>query len=112
MSTSVFLILKFSTCCRNTNLDYTIQTKSYYFTIMCCKLRKWPNTVRAGTTTLFVVPAARLHRLAESIPLNRFLASLNVYKYELSIALPFAFVQRPALIDANFLNKNKENMDT
>jgi hypothetical protein len=26
---------------------------------------------------------ARLHRLAESIPLNRFLGSLNVYKYGL-----------------------------
>jgi hypothetical protein len=27
--------------------------------------------------------AARLHRLAESIPCNRFLGSLNVYKYGL-----------------------------
>ncbi len=43
--TSVFFFLKFSTCCRNTNLDYTIQTKSYYFTIICSKFRKWPNTV-------------------------------------------------------------------
>ncbi len=49
MSTSVFLVLKFSTCCRNSNLDYTIQTKSYYFTIVCSKLRKWPNTVCKGT---------------------------------------------------------------
>ncbi len=39
---------------------------------------------RAGTTTLFVVPArARLHRLAESIPRKRFLGSINVYKYGL-----------------------------
>jgi hypothetical protein len=30
---------------------------------------------------------ARLHRLAESIPWNRFLGSMNVYKYGLSIQL-------------------------
>jgi hypothetical protein len=36
----------------------------------------------SGTKTLFVVPArARLHKLAETIPRNRFLGSLNVYKY-------------------------------
>ncbi len=46
ISTSVFFFLKFSTCCRNTNLDYTIQTISYYFAIECSKLRKWLNTVR------------------------------------------------------------------
>jgi hypothetical protein len=34
--------------------------------------------------TLFVVPGFyRLHRLAESSPRNRFLGSLNVYKYGL-----------------------------
>ncbi len=43
----------------------------------------------AGTTTLFVVPARRLYRLAESIPQNRFLGSLNVYKYGRSTD-PFA----------------------
>ncbi len=45
MPTSVFSFIKFSNCCRNTNLDYTFQTKSYYFTIICSKLRKGPNTV-------------------------------------------------------------------
>jgi hypothetical protein len=36
-------------CCRNTNLDST--TKSYYFTIkkICCKLRKWPISVKCFT---------------------------------------------------------------
>ncbi len=36
---------------------------------------------RTGTTTLFVIPARQvtLHRLAESIPWNRFLGSLKVY---------------------------------
>jgi hypothetical protein len=43
--TSVFSFIKFSNCCRNTNLDYTFQTKSYYFTIICSKVRKGPNTV-------------------------------------------------------------------
>ncbi len=39
---------------------------------------------RAGTTTLFVVPARQaIHRLAESIPRNRFLGSINFYKYGL-----------------------------
>jgi hypothetical protein len=38
---------------------------------------------RASTTTLFVVLPARLHRLAESIPWNRFLGSLKVYKFSL-----------------------------
>ncbi len=38
---------------------------------------------RAGTATLFVVPATRLHRLAESMHQNRFLGSINVYKYGL-----------------------------
>jgi hypothetical protein len=36
---------------------------------------------RACTPTLLVVPARWLHRLAESIPRNRFLGSINVYKY-------------------------------
>ncbi len=38
---------------------------------------------RACTTTLFVVPARRLHGLAKSIPRNRFLVSINIYKYGL-----------------------------
>ncbi len=60
MPTSVFSFLKFSNCCRNTNLDYTIQTKSYYFTIICSKLRKGPNTVLycscSNTTFLELAP--------------------------------------------------------
>ncbi len=38
---------------------------------------------RAGTTALFVVPARQAAWLVESIPLNRFLGSINVYKYGL-----------------------------
>ncbi len=38
---------------------------------------------RAGTTTLIVVLAGKLHRLVESISRNRFLGSLNFYKYGL-----------------------------
>jgi|688.fasta_scaffold190272_2 hypothetical protein len=38
---------------------------------------------------------ARLHRLVESIPWNRFLSSLNVYKFGLSsFYLPFIYVCR------------------
>jgi hypothetical protein len=41
---------------------------------------------RAGATALFVVPARQIHRLhGESIPRNRFLGSLNVYKFGLGI---------------------------
>jgi hypothetical protein len=40
---------------------------------------------RAGSTNKVIVPPAGLHRLAESIPLNRFPGSLNVYKFILSI---------------------------
>ncbi len=49
---------------------------------------------RAGTITLFVAPA-RLQRLAESIPWNRFLGPLNVYKYGLcsSVAVQKSFCQ-------------------
>jgi hypothetical protein len=38
---------------------------------------------RAGTTTLFDVPTRYATWLAESIPWNRFVGSLKVYKYEL-----------------------------
>ncbi len=37
----------------------------------------------AGTTTLYVVPARQAIMLAESIPRNQFLGSINVYKYGL-----------------------------
>ncbi len=50
MTTSFIFIFKVFTCCCSTKLDFTIQTKSYYFTIICSKLRKWPITVR---TSLF-----------------------------------------------------------
>jgi hypothetical protein len=43
---------------------------------------------RARTITLFVVPACQATRLAKSIPLKRFLGSLNVYKYGLWAAAP------------------------
>jgi hypothetical protein len=57
-----------------------------------CKLFKEPRNQfpawRAGTTIPIDVPARLgLHRLAESIPGNRFLGSLNVYKYGLRNAV-------------------------
>jgi len=61
-----------------------------------CKHFKEPGNrfpaLRAGTITLFVVRPARLHRLAESIPRNRFLSSINVYKYGLCRVCPKTFV--------------------
>jgi hypothetical protein len=55
-----------------------------------CKPFKEPRnrfpSWRPGTTTPFdVYRAARLHRLEESISWNRFLGSVNVYKYGLGI---------------------------
>jgi hypothetical protein len=41
-------------------------------------------SLAAGKTTLFDVPARQNTRLAESIFWNRFLGSLNVYKFGLS----------------------------
>jgi hypothetical protein len=38
---------------------------------------------RAGTKPYLSYWTARLHRLAKSIPRNRFLGSINVYKYGL-----------------------------
>ncbi len=45
---------------------------------------------RVGTTTLFVVPARKGNWLAESIPWNRFLDSINVFKYGLGLHLSFS----------------------
>ncbi len=45
---------------------------------------------RVGTTTLFVVPARKGNWLAESIPRNRFLGSINVFKYGLGLHLSFS----------------------
>jgi hypothetical protein len=45
---------------------------------------------RAGRTTLLSYRPARLHRLLESIPRNRFLGAINVYKYVLR-TLPLNF---------------------
>jgi hypothetical protein len=44
-------------------------------------------SLAGGYEKLFDVPAARLHRLTESIPLNRFIGFLNVYKFVLSLAI-------------------------
>ncbi len=63
---------------------------------------------RAGKTTLLSYRPARLHRLAESIPRNRFLGSRNVYKYGLcfcyvviapsSCALAIALLLLPSVL--------------
>jgi hypothetical protein len=55
---------------------------------------------RTGTTTLFVVPARQttLHRRAESIPRNRFLGSLKVYKYGLCF-------RRGFVVECNYVIK-------
>ncbi len=42
---------------------------------------------RAGATTLLSYRPTRLHKLAESIPWNRFLGYINVYKYGLCTVL-------------------------
>jgi hypothetical protein len=57
-------------------------TPSYVVRARICKPVKEPRNRfpawRAGTTTLFVLRAGRLHRLAESTPRNRFLGSINL----------------------------------
>jgi hypothetical protein len=50
-----FIFLKFSTCCRNINVDYTLKNTSYYFTIIFPKLRKRPILVWAGSSYLTVL---------------------------------------------------------
>ncbi len=42
----LFLFLKPSTCCRNTNSDDNFKNRCYYLTIICFKLRKRPISVR------------------------------------------------------------------
>ncbi len=59
----------------------------WYSRARICKPFKEPRNRfpawRADTTTLLSYRPVRPHRLAESIPRNRFLSSLNVYKYVL-----------------------------
>ncbi len=57
------------------------------------RAQDWFPAWRPGTTILFVVPAcpAMLHWLAESNPRNRFLVSINVYKYRLRPQVVFFY---------------------
>jgi hypothetical protein len=65
-----------------------ISPTSFLSRARICKPYRFPAW-RAGTITLIDVPAARLNKLAESIPWNRFLGSLNVYKYRLRLSPDF-----------------------
>jgi hypothetical protein len=70
---------------------YSVLSTHRLFRARICKPFKEPrnrfSAWRAGTTTLFVVPACQAtYRIAESIPWNRFLGSINVYKYGLCTA--------------------------
>ncbi len=80
--------------------QYSIMLAPFTHGARICKPFKEPwnrfPAWRAGTTTLFDVPrAARLNRLAESIPWNRFLGFLNVYKYGLWRLLPLTLHSKP-----------------
>ncbi len=91
-------------------LILTVVYWEFYLPFMCicwariCKPFKMPKNRfpawRTGTTTLFVVPArqATLHWLAESIPRNRFLGSLKVYKYGLCF-------RRGFVVECNYVIK-------
>jgi hypothetical protein len=69
MSTTVF-ILKFSTCCCNTNLGDYYLTMSCYLSFLCFKVTLRRITVwQAGTSNRAVVPARQAG--------NRFLGSLK-----------------------------------
>jgi hypothetical protein len=57
---------------------------------------------RAGMKTIFDVPPARL---AESIPWNRFLGSLNVYRYGLRLKVPFFSAGGRAVAENHFHDK-------
>ncbi len=80
-----------NTCTSNTSLcrSDTILLHCTLFRARICKPFKEPRNQLpawwAGTTTLFVVQARHLHRQVESNPRNRFLVSLNVYKYGLRV---------------------------
>jgi hypothetical protein len=56
--------------------------KDQLFSAQICKSFKEPRNrfpaLRAGTTTLFYIPARVAHWLVESIPWNQFLGSLNI----------------------------------
>jgi hypothetical protein len=67
------------------------QCKQYTRARICKPFKEPRNRFpawRAGTTTLFLYWPAMLHRLAESNPRNRFLVSLNFYKYGLCKLFP------------------------
>ncbi len=71
--------------------------------------------MRTGTTTLFVVPARAVTWLAESIPRNRFLGSIDVYKHGLSIlafSTPYGILGGFGVLGAliRFLNLTQEPM--
>ncbi len=75
-------------------LRLTSEPRRNYIRVRICKHSRSPGidskevppayvAWRAGTIKMVVGPAARLHRLAESLLWNRFLGSLKVLKYRL-----------------------------
>ncbi len=65
-------------------MDSRLRKLSYFFKEPRNRFPAW----RAGTTSLFDLPARQtINRLSESIPWNRFLGSLNVYKFGLGSVL-------------------------
>ncbi len=86
-----------------------------------CRLLQEPRNrfpaCRAGTTTLFVVPARQAtSRLAKSMPRNRFLGSINVYIYGLSseaagfLSVRFCFCINEKSFSLIFKNIIKQNI--
>ncbi len=61
----------------------------YYWACICRAFKETRNRFparRAGTKPYLSYWPARLHRLAKSIPQNRFLASISIYKYGLCLS--------------------------
>jgi hypothetical protein len=69
---------------------------------------------RAGTKAYLSYWPARLHRLADSIPRNRFLGSINVYKYGLCVILYVYLFKRLELISFEMatVQANRESSQT
>jgi hypothetical protein len=62
-SIRVFIfIFKFSTCCRNTNLDYTIKTISYRFTVKVNEMADFSEKIK---TTFHLSPSTQRENIED-----------------------------------------------
>jgi hypothetical protein len=72
-------------------INYSVTVTGFTFSILCKFFQKCPSFSRASTYVNLLrspgINSQPVHRLEESIPRNRFLGSLNVYKYGLSKTL-------------------------